>query len=265
MCSGKVYFDLLEERDARGITDVYLLRFEQFYPFPAQSALNELKRFKNADMVWCQEEPKNQGAWAFMEPNIEWVLTRIKAKIKRPRLRRSRCRGISCHRSRKPSQSRTSSPRKRCADSRKEQNHEHRSPRPNPRRIRNRGHSGHLVQKKQAILSLLTKCSASLRQTKSQSKFRHLLQVSCPRSSPPKAKPSEQTHSWPKISEGGEAAAPAPAAKAVVPKAEATPAPAKARTDVEKRPIREQAYGRKQPQGRCWHGQRWPCDERRRA
>jgi 2-oxoglutarate dehydrogenase E1 component len=84
MCSGKVYFDLLEERDARGITDVYLLRFEQFYPFPAQSALNELERFKNADMVWCQEEPKNQGAWAFMEPNIEWVLTRIKAKIKRP-------------------------------------------------------------------------------------------------------------------------------------------------------------------------------------
>ncbi len=84
MCSGKVYFDLLEERDARGIDDVYLLRFEQFYPFPAQSAVKELERFKNADMVWCQEEPKNQGAWAFMEPNIEWVLTRIKAKTTRP-------------------------------------------------------------------------------------------------------------------------------------------------------------------------------------
>jgi len=84
MCSGKVYFDLLEERDARGINDVYILRYEQFYPFPAQSAVKELERFKNAEMVWCQEEPKNQGAWSFMEPNIEWVLTRIKAKHTRP-------------------------------------------------------------------------------------------------------------------------------------------------------------------------------------
>ena len=84
MCSGKVYFDLLEERDARGIDDVYLLRFEQFYPFPAQSAVKELERFKNAEMVWCQEEPKNQGAWSFIEPNIEWVLERTKAKHTRP-------------------------------------------------------------------------------------------------------------------------------------------------------------------------------------
>ncbi len=85
MCSGKVYYDLLEERDARGITDVYLLRLEQFYPFPALSLVKELERFKNADMVWCQEEPKNQGAWTFIEPNIEWVLTRIGAKSTRPR------------------------------------------------------------------------------------------------------------------------------------------------------------------------------------
>tara|TARA_R110002073_G_scaffold61458_1_gene154569 strand:- start:99 stop:3062 length:2964 start_codon:yes stop_codon:yes gene_type:complete len=84
MCSGKVYYDLLEERDARGIDDVYLMRFEQFYPFPAQSALKELSRFKSAEMVWCQEEPKNQGAWSFMEPNIEWVLTRAKSKHTRP-------------------------------------------------------------------------------------------------------------------------------------------------------------------------------------
>ena len=85
MCSGKVYFDLLEERDARGIDDIYLMRFEQFYPFPAQSAVKELERFANADMVWCQEEPKNQGAWTFMEPNLEWVLGRIKAKTSRPK------------------------------------------------------------------------------------------------------------------------------------------------------------------------------------
>ncbi|MEL7099780.1 MAG: 2-oxoglutarate dehydrogenase E1 component [Pseudomonadota bacterium] len=84
MCSGKVYYDLLEERDARGIDDVYLLRIEQFYPFPAISLVKELERFKDAQMVWCQEEPKNQGAWTFIEPNIEWVLGRIDAKHTRP-------------------------------------------------------------------------------------------------------------------------------------------------------------------------------------
>ena len=84
MCSGKVYYDLLEERDARGIDDIYLMRFEQLYPFPAMSAVKELERFTQAEMVWCQEEPKNQGAWSFIEPNIEWCLTRIGAKHQRP-------------------------------------------------------------------------------------------------------------------------------------------------------------------------------------
>ena len=84
MCSGKVYYDLLEERDARGIDDVYLMRLEQFYPFPALSLMKELERFKGAEMVWCQEEPKNQGAWSFIEPNIEWVLNRLGAKHTRP-------------------------------------------------------------------------------------------------------------------------------------------------------------------------------------
>ena len=85
ICSGKVYFDLLAERDARGIDDVYLLRLEQFYPFPAQSMVHELQRFKGAEIVWCQEEPKNQGAWFFVEPNIEWVLGHIGAAHPRPR------------------------------------------------------------------------------------------------------------------------------------------------------------------------------------
>jgi 2-oxoglutarate dehydrogenase E1 component len=84
ICSGKVYFDLLEERDARGIDDVYILRLEQFYPFPAMSMTKELGRFKKAEIVWCQEEPKNQGAWSFVEPNIEWVLDKINATHKRP-------------------------------------------------------------------------------------------------------------------------------------------------------------------------------------
>lgn len=85
MCSGKVYYDLLEEREKRGIDDIYLLRVEQFYPFPAHSMIEELQRFKNAEMIWCQEEPKNMGAWFFMEPNIEWTLDQISAKHKRAR------------------------------------------------------------------------------------------------------------------------------------------------------------------------------------
>jgi 2-oxoglutarate dehydrogenase E1 component len=85
MCSGKVYYDLLEERDARGLDDVYILRMEQFYPFPAMSLVKELTRFKDAEMIWCQEEPKNQGAWTFVEPNLEWVLGRIGAAHGRAR------------------------------------------------------------------------------------------------------------------------------------------------------------------------------------
>ena len=85
ICSGKVYYDLLAARDAAGADDVYLMRLEQFYPFPAQAMSKELERFKDAVIVWCQEEPKNMGGWTFVEPNIEWVLNRIGAKHSRPR------------------------------------------------------------------------------------------------------------------------------------------------------------------------------------
>ncbi|MFN4274027.1 MAG: 2-oxoglutarate dehydrogenase E1 component [Aliihoeflea sp.] len=85
LCSGKVYYDLYEERQKRGVNDIYLLRVEQLYPFPAKALINELSRFKNADMVWCQEEPKNMGSWTFIEPYLEWVLSHIDAKSKRVR------------------------------------------------------------------------------------------------------------------------------------------------------------------------------------
>ncbi len=85
ICSGKVYYDLYEEREKRGIDDVYLLRMEQLYPFPARALIQELSRFKGAEMVWCQEEPKNMGAWTFIEPNLAWVLDHIEAKHRRPR------------------------------------------------------------------------------------------------------------------------------------------------------------------------------------
>jgi 2-oxoglutarate dehydrogenase E1 component len=84
LCTGKVYYDLLEEREQRGIDDIYLLRVEQLYPFPAKALVNELSRFKDAEIVWCQEEPQNMGAWTFIQPYAEWVLNRIEAKHRRP-------------------------------------------------------------------------------------------------------------------------------------------------------------------------------------
>ena len=83
ICSGKVYYDLYEAREAQGIDNVYLLRLEQLYPFAARALMHELSRFKDAEMVWCQEEPKNMGAWTFVEPNLEWVLDHIGARTRR--------------------------------------------------------------------------------------------------------------------------------------------------------------------------------------
>ena len=85
LCSGKVYYDLYDEREKRGIDDVYLLRIEQLYPFPLKALVKELTRFKRADVVWCQEEPKNMGPWSFVEPYIEWVLGQVGGKTKRAR------------------------------------------------------------------------------------------------------------------------------------------------------------------------------------
>ncbi len=80
MCTGKVYFDLYEEREKRGINDIYLLRIEQLFPFPSKALVAELSRFKQAEMVWCQEEPRNQGAWFFVDVFLNWVLNQIGAK-----------------------------------------------------------------------------------------------------------------------------------------------------------------------------------------
>jgi 2-oxoglutarate dehydrogenase E1 component len=85
LCTGKVYYDLFEEREKRGIDDVYLLRVEQLYPFPMKALATELARFKAADVVWCQEEPKNMGSWTFVEPYLEWVLDHAGSRVKRPR------------------------------------------------------------------------------------------------------------------------------------------------------------------------------------
>ena len=85
MCSGKVYYDLFEAREELGVDDVYLMRIEQFYPVPRRSIMHELKRFPGAELVWCQEEPRNMGGWSFIRDEIEWCATQIEAKMPRPR------------------------------------------------------------------------------------------------------------------------------------------------------------------------------------
>ena len=80
MCSGKVYFDLLEAREKLKVDDVVIYRIEQLYPFPAKTLVNELKPYANsAKFYWCQEEPKNMGAWFSVRDYIQWTLDNIKA------------------------------------------------------------------------------------------------------------------------------------------------------------------------------------------
>ena len=80
LCSGKVYFDLIEAREKLKINDVILYRIEQLYPFPAKTLAKELKPYaKNAEFYWCQEEPKNMGAWFSVRDYIQWTLDNIKA------------------------------------------------------------------------------------------------------------------------------------------------------------------------------------------
>ena len=80
LCSGKIYFDLLEEREKLKRNDVVFFRIEQLYPFPAKTLAEELKPYsKNANFYWCQEEPKNMGAWFSVRDYIQWTLDNIKA------------------------------------------------------------------------------------------------------------------------------------------------------------------------------------------
>jgi len=86
LCSGKVGYDLMEARDSEGLEDTSVLRIEQIYPFPGEPLALRISRMKNLEeVVWCQEEPKNNGAWFFVEPFIEEVLKDAKCKVTRPR------------------------------------------------------------------------------------------------------------------------------------------------------------------------------------
>ncbi len=80
-----MYYDLLTERREKGISDVAILRLEQIYPFPEKTLTRELAPYRNAELVWCQEEPENMGAWNFVDRRLEKVLTGIGGKAQRPR------------------------------------------------------------------------------------------------------------------------------------------------------------------------------------
>jgi 2-oxoglutarate dehydrogenase E1 component len=80
LCSGKVYFDLMEEREKRNESRIQILRLEQLYPFPENVLAQELNRFPKAEIVWCQEEPQNQGAWTFVRSRIEDTVTKLGGK-----------------------------------------------------------------------------------------------------------------------------------------------------------------------------------------
>jgi 2-oxoglutarate dehydrogenase E1 component len=75
LCSGKVYYDLIEARKKSGETQVSIIRLEQFYPFPLKALQEALALYPNAtQIVWAQEEPKNMGGWTFVEPRLENLL-----------------------------------------------------------------------------------------------------------------------------------------------------------------------------------------------
>ncbi|OYV26054.1 MAG: 2-oxoglutarate dehydrogenase E1 component [Acidocella sp. 20-63-7] len=85
ICSGKVYYDLLQERRDRGIKDVAIVRLEQFYPFPVRKLKLAIEAYTKAEVVWCQEEPENNGGWTFVDRRIESVLACLDGVAKRPR------------------------------------------------------------------------------------------------------------------------------------------------------------------------------------
>lgn len=74
LCTGKVYYDLLEYRREHQLRDVAIVRVEQLYPFPAKTLTEILKPYKQAEVIWCQEEPQNQGYWHFVRDAIDGVI-----------------------------------------------------------------------------------------------------------------------------------------------------------------------------------------------
>jgi 2-oxoglutarate decarboxylase len=84
MCAGKVYYDLAAEREKRGDASVAIVRLEQFYPLAEDEVRRALAPFPHAEVVWVQEEPRNQGAWAFVSLTLPGVIGRSITVVSRP-------------------------------------------------------------------------------------------------------------------------------------------------------------------------------------
>jgi len=85
LCSGKVYYDLLDAREKKGADDVHFLRLEQLYPFPVDPLMELLEPYKSCHLVWCQEEPRNMGAWPLVEGLLREVATDLGCEHPEPR------------------------------------------------------------------------------------------------------------------------------------------------------------------------------------
>ena len=88
LCSGKVYYDLYEERERRGIDDIAIVRIEQLYPFPKKALRLCCRASTRPKWSGCQEEPPNMGAWVFVDTSCKWVLNQIGAQHRRAQLYR---------------------------------------------------------------------------------------------------------------------------------------------------------------------------------
>ena len=83
LCSGKIFYDLIKVREEKGLSNIRLIRIEQLYPFPEDAVIRELKSFNVVKIIWCQEEPKNMGAWTYINSLIEDVMIKIGSKQNR--------------------------------------------------------------------------------------------------------------------------------------------------------------------------------------
>ena len=81
LCSGKIYFELQDHINELSLNNIHIIRLEQLYPFPYEALEEEIADFKNCEMIWCQEEPRNMGAWQFIEERIQSVLEKLTGKI----------------------------------------------------------------------------------------------------------------------------------------------------------------------------------------
>ena len=80
LCSGKIYFELQDHINELSLNNIHIVRLEQLYPFPYEALEEEILEFKNCEMIWCQEEPRNMGAWQFVEERIQSVLQKVTGK-----------------------------------------------------------------------------------------------------------------------------------------------------------------------------------------